>query len=213
MEFNWLDFIRATTPVYAVMGFAGGGAGMLVGWLLMCWEERKILDPTEAAINDTLIIGCVMAVSFSGTVALMALLPLIPLPVEIHGSILSFLASLGDVSYYQAPVIGVTIGTLFVLVPFMLEVLAWRGMGIRLHIYELGKRTKVIKSRSRIHEGFHRLALIVGVLFALGGVVIGAALGGIWLMSLSAAASFALGYGFVRLIGWVIDGFVSSSSS
>ncbi len=74
--------------------------------------------------------------------------------------------------------------------------------------------------QDRIHKGFQRLAIIVGVVFALvGALLFGLVIGGgverdwtwgggaLWLGF--TALSFGLGWGITRTIGWVIAGFFS----
>jgi hypothetical protein len=84
-----------------------------------------------------------------------------------------------------------------------------RRMQRPMRLSAAAEAPKRLHTGSSISEGFRRLAIVIGAFLGLGvaaiGIVAGAALEG----SLIGVALFLMAYGLVRLLGWIVDGFVS----
>ena len=190
MEEAWIDFALKAGLHFAAVGFFIGFGFWSGAWLVDL--ARKNANPQLFAnVGIALLLGVVCGFWVGGIVALFGypILFIVPWPVPIRNVLLSL------------------------LVPFLEEFnyllfISWLALMLCALIagWDIVREHK----HSKVVEGFQRLGIVLGTVLGLALIAFGILTDGPWwIVTRIGVAVFLTVYGFFRLLGWIVDGFVS----
>jgi hypothetical protein len=205
---SWVEFALATAPTIAVLGFAFGSISFLV-LALSLWFGA---DPQirKSPLVDYFKLSLVVGMIFGGASFFYA--AILGWPAVFALNLLSDRSpALGEwmrewmfsglspedwvLAHFQFTfrLGGFALGVLVLLIVAYAAVRKWQGTQV---------------GRNRVSEGFHRLGVVVGTSGGIIGALVGIS-GGLFGVLVGAVSMFLLAYGMVRLLGWIVAGFVS----
>ena len=216
-EQTLLELVPSALHWITVVGFAtaGGAFGLgIVGWLV----ARTGVDKSEEFIH-WLGFGAFLA-AIPGAIALAAF---IASEFYDYGYVRQADDRLGSLvrEYFPRALV---LGAFLVAIPIIGAVLDLKDDftgGIRNWLRSRReRRAQELSRRSGVGEGFRRLAIIVGSVCGLVGVLFGLGFGasfkvssgmfGVGMLVGFAATFYVTGWGVIRVIGWVVAGFFPS---